>query len=263
MKDGLFSPDDVTWRIHAGPSMLIGGMRALLIQALHPLAMAGVQQHSDYKADPWGRLQRTADYVLTTTYGSRSQAEGAGAAVQAIHSRVRGVDPVTNKPYRADDPELLVWVHAVEVHSFLAAYRRYGGRLTDEEADRYVTEQGRTAALVGLGGDIGPASLAALRAYLQGVEGLRASTYSRAAAKIVLNPPLPLPLRFLQPFAWIPGAAAAGLMPRRLRTMQGIPYVPPADAAVQVAAMAFTRTLGLLPDPPQVRQARARWANAA
>jgi uncharacterized protein (DUF2236 family) len=263
MMDGLFSPDDVTWRIHAGPSMLIGGMRALLIQALHPLAMAGVQQHSDYKADPWGRLQRTADYVLTTTYGSRREADAAGAVVQAVHQHVHGVDPVTNQPYRADDPELLLWVHAVEVHSFLAAYRRYGGRLTDDEADRYVAEQVRTAALVGLGPDRAPASLECLRAYLRGVEGLRATTYSRSAARIVLNPPLPLPLRLLQPVAWIPGAAAAGLMPRRLRAMQGIPYVPPADAAVQVVAFAFTRALGLLPDPPQVRQARARWSKAA
>jgi len=154
-------------------------------------------------------------------------------------------------------------VHAVEVHSFLAAYRRYGGRLTDDEADRYVAEQVRTAALVGLGPAAVPTSLDGLRAYLRGVEGLRATTYSRSAAKIVLNPPLPLPLRVLQPVAWIPGAAAAGLMPRRLRAMQGIPYVPPADAAVRVVASAFTRALGLLPDPPQVRQARARWSKAA
>src|SRR5205823_9741871 len=180
---GLFGPDSVTWRIHADPSMLIGGIRALLVQALHPLAMAGVAQHSDYQDDPWGRLQRTVDYVVTTTFADRPTALAAGDRVRAVHSRVRGIDPVTRRPYRADDPELLVWVHAVEVHSFLAAYRRYGGRLTDEEADRYVTEQVRTAALVGLEGDIVPASLAALRAYLQGVEGLRASTYSRAAAK--------------------------------------------------------------------------------
>src|SRR4029077_15347097 len=81
----MFSPESVTWRGHADPSMLIGGMRALLVQALHPLAMAGVEQHSDYRADPWGRLQRTVEYVLTTTYGSVEEAEQAGRIVQAIH----------------------------------------------------------------------------------------------------------------------------------------------------------------------------------
>src|SRR5947209_16590540 len=112
---GLFTPDSVTWRIHADPSMGLGGLRALYLQALHPLAMAGVEQHSDYRADPWGRLQRTADYVMTTTYGTAEEAVQAGRVVQAIHKRVRGTDPVTGKTYSAEDPDLLVWVHAVEV----------------------------------------------------------------------------------------------------------------------------------------------------
>src|SRR5205085_5650060 len=100
---GLFAPDSVTWRVHADPSMLIGGMRALLIQALHPLAMAGVEQHSDYRANPWSRLQRTVEYVLTTTYGTVDEAVAAGQVVQAVHKRVRGTDPVTNKTYSAED----------------------------------------------------------------------------------------------------------------------------------------------------------------
>ena len=92
----MFAPDSVTWQVHADPSMLIGGMRALLVQALHPLAMAGVEQHSDYRADPWGRLQRTVEYVLTTTYGTRAEAEAAGRVVQAVHKRVNGTDPVSS-----------------------------------------------------------------------------------------------------------------------------------------------------------------------
>jgi uncharacterized protein (DUF2236 family) len=262
---GAFAPDTVTWRLHADPAMLIGGMRALLVQALHPLAMAGVEQHSDYRADPWGRLQRTVEYVMTTTYGTVAEAEQAGRIVQAIHKRVRGTDPVTGKTYSAEDPELLVWVHVVEVHSFLAAYRRYGsGPCTGADADRYLAEQVRTATLVGLDPSLVPASVADLRAYFESVDDeLRPSPYSRDAAKVVLNPPLPLPLRVAQPVAWIPGAAAAGLMPRRLRAMHGIPWVPPADAAVRVAATALIRALGVLPDPPQVRAARARWAEAA
>ena len=261
---GFFAPDSATWRVHADPSMLIGGMRALLIQALHPLAMAGVEQHSDYRANPWGRLQRTVEYVLTTTYGTREEAIAAGRVVQAIHKHVNGTDPVTGKTYSAEDPDLLLWVHAVEVHSFLSAYRRYGGgRLSVDDADRYVAEQVGGAALVGLPPAMVPASVADLRDYFLSVEDeLRPSPYSRDAAKVVLNPPLPLPLRLLQPIAWVPGAAAAGLVPRRLRAMHGIPWVPPADAAVRVAATALTRAMGILPDPPQVRAARARWAGA-
>jgi uncharacterized protein (DUF2236 family) len=261
----MFAPESVTWRVHADPAMLIGGMRALLVQALHPLAMAGVEQHSDYRANPWGRLQRTVEYVLTTTYGTEEEARTAGQIVQAIHKRVSGTDPVTGKTYSAEDPELLVWVHAVEVHSFLSAYRRYGsGPCTNDDADRYLAEQVTTATLVGLDPALVPASVADLRAYFLGVDDdLRPSPYSRDAAKVVLNPPLPLPLRVLKPIAWIPGAAAAGLMPRRLRAMHGIPWVPPADAAVRVAATALTRAMGLLPDPPHLRAAKARWAEAA
>lgn len=260
----MFEPDSVTWRMHADPSMLIGGMRALLVQALHPLAMAGVEQHSDYRADPWGRLRNTVEYVMTTTYGTAEEAVQAGRVVQAIHKRVRGTDPVTGKTYSAEDPDLLVWVHAVEAHSFLVSYRRYGaGRFTNENADRYVAEQVRAATLVGLDPAIVPSSVAELHDYFQSVDDeLRPSPYSRDAAKVVLNPPLPLPLAFVKPIAWIPGAAAAGLMPRRLRAMHGIPWVPPADAAVRVAATAFTRAMGILPDPPHVRAAKARWADA-
>jgi uncharacterized protein (DUF2236 family) len=264
MSEGTFTPESVTWRVHADPSMLIGGMRALLVQALHPLAMAGVEQHSDYRADPWGRLQRTVEYVLTTTYGTEEEARQAGLVVQAVHKRVRGTDPVTNKTYSAEDPDLLVWVHAVEVHSFLMAYRRYGsGPCTDDDADRYLAEQVGSATLVGLDPALVPGSVADLRDYFETVDDeLRPSPYSKDAAKVVLNPPLPLPLAFLKPIAWVPGAAAAGLMPRRLRAMHGIPWVPPADAAVRVAATALTRAMGLLPDPPKLRAAKARWAQA-
>src|SRR5438270_59415 len=212
MDEGMFGPDSVTWRLHSDPSMLIGGMRALLVQALHPLAMAGVEQHSDYRADPWGRLQRTVEYVMTTTYGTEDEARRAGQVGQAIHKRVRGTDPVTGKTYSAEDPDLLVWVHAVEVHSFLIAYRRYGsGPCTDKHADRYLAEQVGTATLVGLGRALVPASVADLRDYFQSVdEELRPSPYSRDAAKVVLNPPLPLPLALLKPISWIPGPAACG-----------------------------------------------------
>ena len=256
---GLFGPDSVTWRIHAHPSMLVGGLRALLIQALHPLAMAGVEQHSDYRNDQWGRFRRTTEYVVTTTFGDTQAAHEAGALVRRVHRHVRGIDPVTRQPYAADDAPLLAWVHNVEVHSFLSAYRRYGGRLSGADADRYVHEMTRAAALVGLEpGDV-PSTLDGLRDYFRAVEPeLVCSQYARAAADAVLNPPMPLPLKAL----WaIPAAAALGLVPRRLRAMYAIPSVPPVDAAVRVGAAALFRALGVvLPGSPQVREARARVA---
>src|SRR5438067_12317266 len=103
--------------------MLVGAMRALLVQALEPRAMAGVGQDSDYKADPWGRLNRTIRFVLHTTYGDTRTAEAASAAVRRIHDRVHGVALVTGRAYSAHDPDLLLWIHAVEGHSAVCAYR--------------------------------------------------------------------------------------------------------------------------------------------
>lgn len=256
---GLFGPESVTWRIHAHPAMLVGGLRALLIQALHPLAMAGVHEHSDYRTDQWGRFRRTTEYVVTTTFGDTASAEAAGALVRRVHRHVRGTDPVTGRAYTADDPALLTWVHNVEVHSFLLAYRRYGGRLSAVDADRYVAEMTRAAALVGLHPSAVASTVDVLRAYFRDVEPeLVSSPIARAAAMAVLNPPMPLPLKAL----WaIPAAAALGLVPRRFRALYAIPVLPPADAAVQLGAAALFRALGVvLPGSPQVRDARARVA---
>ena len=124
---GWFGPESMTWRVHADRSMLVGGLRALYLQVLHPLAMAGVAEHSDYREDPLGRLARTGRFVAATTYGTRAEAERAVAMVRAIHDRVRGVAS-DGRSYDANDPVLLAWVHNVEVESFLLAYRRYGSR---------------------------------------------------------------------------------------------------------------------------------------
>src|SRR4051812_17723732 len=139
--EGLFGPESLTWQVHADPILWIAGLRALLLQAVHPAAMAGVLQHSDFRTDPWGRLQRTADYVGVVTFGSTAQVEATGARVRAIHRRVRGSDEVTGITYRADDPHLLRWVHCCEVGSFLSTFQRATGALTDDEMDRYYAEQ--------------------------------------------------------------------------------------------------------------------------
>jgi uncharacterized protein (DUF2236 family) len=144
---GLHGPDSVTWRVHADPSMALAGLRALLLQALHPLAMHGVIAHSDFRADPWGRLFRTAEYVGVTTYGTTEQARRAGARVRGIHRRLGGIEPESGTAYRVDDPALLRWVHCVEVESFLSTALRCGLRLSEADQDRYYTEQLRSAEL--------------------------------------------------------------------------------------------------------------------
>ena len=172
--DGFFGPGSVTWRLHADLSVPVSGLRSLLLQALHPLAMAGVDQHSQWRDDPGARFASTAAYVLTTTYGDRATARAAAMRVRKIHERVRGADPVTGKPYEAGDPALLIWVHAALVESGLAAAARYGMTLTPAEQDQYVAEMTAAAELVGVpaasfaqGG--APASVAELDAYFEAV----------------------------------------------------------------------------------------------
>src|SRR5215210_2493061 len=145
MDDGLFGPGSVTWKVHSSPVMLIGGLRALMVQALHPLALAGVIEHSDFRARPLHRLRRTVEYVATVTFADTASAQAAGAAVRRVHTFINGTDPVTGRRYSAEDPETLLWVHCVETHSFLAAYRAYGGSLTPAEQDAYLAESARAA----------------------------------------------------------------------------------------------------------------------
>jgi uncharacterized protein (DUF2236 family) len=263
---GLFGPDSITWRVHADPVMGVGGLRALHLQALHPLAMAGVAQHSDFRADPWGRLLRTVRYVTTVSFGTTAQAERAAARVRGIHRPLGGVEPETGVAYRVADPELLRWVHCCLVDSFLTTYRRAGGPITDAEADGYVTEQLRAAALVGIDPGCVPATVAELAGYFAAMRPeLRATGAARRAAAFVLMPPMPKP--WLEParpvWASVAGTAFA-LLPRWARRMYGVPALPPTDLAATAAVRALRRSLLLVPahvrEAPPVREARARAA---
>ncbi|MER5639200.1 oxygenase MpaB family protein [Kitasatospora sp. NPDC002227] len=162
---GLFGPDSVVWTVHSHPAgMLTGGFAALFLQSLHPLAMAGVDQHSDYRQDPTGRLNRTARFVTTTTLGSTAAAERAIASVRKIHLRVRGT-AADGRPYRADDPALLTWVHTAEVACFLAGHQALAATpLTPAECDRYFAEVATVAER--LGAEEVPRSRAEVAAYL-------------------------------------------------------------------------------------------------
>ena len=176
-------------------SMFVGGLRALLLQSLHPLAMAGVAQHSDYRTDPWGRLQRTADYLAVTTFGPAVDAELVVARVRAVHERVKGTAR-DGRSYSAGDPHLLRWVHICEVDSFLAAHRVYGAEpLTRAEADAYVADMAIVAERLGV--NHAPRTVSELRAEFREYRPeLRGTPEAREAARFLLvDPPLPLVAR--------------------------------------------------------------------
>jgi uncharacterized protein (DUF2236 family) len=241
--------------------MLAGGMRALLVQALEPRAMAGVDQHSRYREDPWGRLRRTTEFVYQTTYGDLDAAEAACATVRRVHERVRGIDPATGRAYSASDPDLLLWIHAVEVHSFVTAYRAFAGRLSDADADRYVAEMARVAELVELPAAMAPRSMGELRDYLHGVQGLQITSAARVGMRTILAPPMPLAVR---PLWLVPVTACLAILPRFARRMYGLPWITPANVPVRINVFALTRAMNLvLPAPPIVRAARERERHAA
>ncbi|HUO05661.1 MAG TPA: oxygenase MpaB family protein [Candidatus Binataceae bacterium] len=163
---GLFGPDSVTWRVHSDfPAMLAGGISSLMLQALHPLAMAGVYEHSNFRADPLLRLRRTATFVGATTYAGTATAEKSIAAVRRIHKSVVGTAP-DGRPYSANDPRLLTWVHTAEVASFLKGYIAYSGdSLTATEQDQYFAEIARLAE--GLGARDVPTSVTQVNDYFR------------------------------------------------------------------------------------------------
>lgn len=224
-----FDEDSAIRRVHGDASMFVGGLRALLLQSLHPLAMAAVAGHSGFRGDPWGRLQRTSTFLATTTFGVADDAQTSVDQVRAIHDRISGVTP-DGVPYAASDPHLLRWVHVAEVDSFLAAHQRYGAQPLDSAGcDQYVAE----VAVAGraLGAAELPTTVAELAESLQAYRPeLRGTAQARQAARFLLvQPPLPLPLR---PAYGVLGSAAVGLMPRWTRWPLRLPYLPVTEATV-------------------------------
>lgn len=264
---GLFGPDSVTWRVHADPSMLLGGFRSLLLQAVHPLVMAGFDANSVFRSDPWGRLRRTGEFIATTTYGTRAEAESAGSRLRRRHARLTGgVEPETGRAYRVDDPDLLRWVHCTEVESFLSTYRRSGGALAAGEGDQYVSEMRTAARLVGLDPDTVPATEADIQDYYRDVApDLHVTDVARRNALWSLAPPMPAWVTLATPArpSWAGLIAlSAALLPRWARRLYGLPGLVTTDAAATLAARALRHSLLLLPpalvDSPSRRAARER-----
>jgi uncharacterized protein (DUF2236 family) len=187
---GYFGPASVTWRVSGDLASPVAGLRSLLMQALHPLAMAGVDQHSGWHRDPVGRLAATSAFLATITFGERAAAEHAAARVRRIHDHVRGVDAVTGRPYAAGDSALLLWVHVTLVQSSLAARQAFGTPISAEDSDRNVAEMVAAAELVGVPRPLVPASVADLDRYVASVRpGLRCTPAARESMGYLLDPP--------------------------------------------------------------------------
>ena len=223
-----FTETDPVWRVHSDAAMFVAGIRALLLQSLHPLAMAGVAGHSGYKGDPWGRLQRTSTFLATTTFGTIEDAEALIARIRGIHGGVRGKAP-DGRPYAATDPHLLKWVHIAEADSFLQAHQRYAVTpLTPAEADSYVAQLCVVANRLGV---IDPPTSvaeldAAIASYRPELEGTPAAR--DAARFLLLHPPLPWAAR--PGYGALAGAAVA-LLPPWAREHLALPYLPLAEKA--------------------------------
>jgi uncharacterized protein (DUF2236 family) len=274
--EGLFGPSSVTWRLHADPMLGVAGLRALLLQALHPLAALGVSQNSSFRTDTWGRLTRTGDYLGVTTFGSTTEAMVTGARVRAVHRSLTATDPATGRQFSMDEPELLLWVHCCLVDSVLSVLGRSGVRLTPQEADGYLHEQVRAAALVGLEAPQVPTDEVALGRYFRRLRPRLSSTAAaREEASYVIAPPIPARYAPLARPAW---SAVAGLafasLPRWARRLYSIPVLPGAAAlhgpGTTVALHSLRASLrGMqvvvppLREGPHLRSARLRLAGNA
>lgn len=266
---GLFGPDSQTWRLHADPVVfIVGGLRALLLQALHPHAVAAVAQHDGFDTDPWGRLQRTGEYVAVTTYGTVDEAERAAARVRRIHRQLTAVDPDTGRVFRLDEPHLLRWVHCAEVDSMLATARLAGLGLRDADADRYVAEQVRAAELVGLSPATVPHNVRDLAAYFAEMRPeLRVTPAARAAARFVVVPPMPAWVALGTPArpAWAGVAGLSfGALPGWARRLYWLPGLPTTGLVVSAWLRALHATVPFLPpslrEGPVLADARRRLA---
>jgi uncharacterized protein (DUF2236 family) len=224
-----FDDDRPIRRVHADASMFVGGLRALLLQSLHPLAMAGVAQHSDYRGDPWGRLQRTSTFLAVTTFGPAADAQRAVDRVRGIHQRVHGT-AADGRAYRASDPHLLEWVHIAEVDSFLLAHQLYGASPLDQgDRDGYVADTACVAKALGVPDP--PSTEQELRERIQAFRPeLSGTPAAREAARfLLLTPPLPIVAR--APYGLL-AAASVSMLPAWARMPLLLPYLPPVEATV-------------------------------
>jgi uncharacterized protein (DUF2236 family) len=241
-RDGYFSPESMVRRLGNSPvTPFLGGGAAVLLQVAHPLVACGVVEHSGFDGDLWRRLARTLRALYLIAFGDRAEAEQAGAAVQAVHARVRGrtraqlgsFPPGTS--YSATDPELMRWVHATLVHSSLAAYERFVEPLTPIERERYHEEMNLVAVLFGTPAKVLPANYREFRSYFRAQvrsDAITVTEPAREVAEVILAAPLPAPLRLLAPAHRL---ATARILPARLRAEYGLRWTSLRERALPLA----------------------------
>jgi uncharacterized protein (DUF2236 family) len=239
--DGLFGPGAVAWRVHGDvTSMMVGGIAGLLLQMLHPAVLAGVWDHSNFRQDMHGRLRRTARFIATTTFGAPDDAEAVIARVRAIHDRVRGTLP-DGRPYAANDPALLAWVHVTEATSFLDAWIRYAEpSMSKADQDRYFGEMAQVAQA--LGADPIPRTRVEARALIDATRPqLICDARTREVARLVLNQHARS--RAAEPFQALTMQAAVDLLPAWARRMHGLPEPIFSRTLVRAGTLGMARTL--------------------
>jgi uncharacterized protein (DUF2236 family) len=255
---GFFGPSSVTWRIHTDPSYAVGGLRALMLQALHPVAMDGVARNSTgFKDEWWMRMTRTGQYVETLTFGTRTEARRMAARVRGLHRKLSGVEESTGRAYRVDDPDLLLWVHNGAVDSLLSTARRAGLPLSDEDADAYVLEQLAAARLVGVPEDLAPRTVADLDDYFERIRPELALTPAASeGVRRLFVPPMKGWVQVLTPArpAWGTFVSLGfATLPPWARQMYSMPGFSLTDAAATAALKALRTALLAVPE-------RVRWS---
>lgn len=249
----LFGPQSLTWRINREAALLLGGGRALLLQLAHPLVAAGVAQHSNFRRDPMQRLWRTLELMTTITFADAASAIHAVRQIEKAHSRVKGildedVGPFAKgTPYEADDPELLLWVHATLVDTALLVYERFVGDLTPRERKTYYEESKRGGRILGVPPDLLPATLTDFEDYMHEMcrsDVLAVDARGREVAAAVLWPETPLGLRYVLA---VPNLLTFDLLPRQIRQRYGFAWGPERRLAAQAFAWMSRTALPFLP----------------
>ena len=260
---GLFGPGSVTWRVMAEPVQLVGGLRALVLQALHPPSMWGTAQNSELM-DPraaWARLGRTVEFVRVRTYGTRDEVDRVGRRVRNLHSRLTGLNMDTGEIFPVDAPENLLWVHMGEVDSYLDVALRAGIPLSRADADAFVDEQRRAGAVVGLDPAGIPASVAEMRDYYADMRTrIYACQEAKEGLRRLFNPAVPrqwLPLKLAAPGI---ATLVVATLPRWARRMYGLPATPLEDLWATAWLKALHRGTRVVPESwrysPDARRAR-------
>lgn len=243
---GMFGPDSVTWRINREAVLLAGGGRALLLQTAHPLVAAGVEQHSDYAGDPWGRLYRTLDLTTKITFGDAETSERASRILRGVHRRVNGT-AADGTAYDARDPDLTLWVWATLVETSLLVFQRYVRPLRHADVERYYAEQQRFAVACGVPEGHWPDTYADFVAYCETTvaDDLHPTADSQAIARSVLRAQVPTVVKPV--VRQTLNLVTVGLLPPVLRDRYGLEWGPKREALLNASTASIRRLLPLLP----------------